>query len=144
MKNIYLGLLSVCLLTACRNGSIIEDQRNIKTAQKMFEAFNKHDWQNMADYYSDDALFLDPAYGDKYVHKTRKQTAAKYAEMQHMFADIHDDVESLHAVNDVVVVQFTSSGTPKGGEKWRLPICSVLTFNGEGKIIKDATYYDNF
>lgn len=129
--------LSACIKTDDRS------QENTEAAKSMFAAFNRHDWKAMAAHYADTASFLDPAFGHAYVKKTREETAGKYAEMQKMFADIKDDIDAVHAAGNVVTVQFTSSGTPTGGEKWHLPICAVLTFNNEGKIIKDATYYDN-
>ncbi|MCC8408845.1 nuclear transport factor 2 family protein [Mucilaginibacter sp. UR6-1] len=129
--------LSACIKTDDRG------QANAEAAKSMFTAFNRHDWKAMADHYADTASFLDPAFGPAYVKKNRAETAAKYADMQKMFADIKDDIDAIHATGDVVVVEFTSSGTPAGGQKWHLPICSILTFNKDGKIIKDATYYDN-
>lgn len=118
-------------------------EANIQAVKSMFAAFNRHDWKAMAGHYADTAGFLDPSLGTTYVKMTHAETAAKYAAMQKMFPDIKDDVTAIHAGDSVVVVEFTSSGTPAGGEKWHLPICSVLTFNKEGKIVKDATYYDN-
>ncbi|MBE9585257.1 nuclear transport factor 2 family protein [Mucilaginibacter sp. JRF] len=129
--------LSACIKTDNRGAA------NTAAAKSMFEAFNRHDWKAMANHYADTASFLDPSFGPQYVKKTRAETAEKYTAMQQMFADIKDDIDAIHASGDVVVVEFTSSGTPQGGQKWHLPICSVLTFNKDGKIIKDATYYDN-
>ncbi|MCD8741748.1 nuclear transport factor 2 family protein [Mucilaginibacter roseus] len=119
------------------------NETNISAAKSMFAAFNRHDWKTMAGHYADTARFLDPSLGQSYVKMTHAETAAKYAAMQKMFPDIKDDVTAMHASDSVVVVEFTSSGMPSGGEKWHLPICSVLTFNKDGKIVKDATYYDN-
>jgi ketosteroid isomerase-like protein len=100
----------------------------------------------MAACYSDTAEFLDPSFGTEYVKKTRAETAAKYAELQQMLPDIHDEIVDITASGDKVVVQFVSTGSAQGTdgkkETFTLPICSVLTIKG-GKIIKDATYYDN-
>ncbi|RYE15324.1 MAG: nuclear transport factor 2 family protein [Sphingobacteriales bacterium] len=119
-----------------------EGEKNIAAAKGMFAAFNNHNWEKMASFYTDTAEFLDPAFGQAYVRKTQPETAKKYAEMHQMFQDIKDDITGVTAAGDRVVVQFTSSGTPGGAAKWELPICSILTFK-DGKIIKDATYYDN-
>lgn len=140
--NILLIILSATVLCAC-NKPGDNTTVNTKTAKELFAAFNRHDWKAMASYYADTAEFLDPAFGPEPVKKTHEETIEKYTGMQQMFADIKDDISAVHATGDVVVVEFVSSGTPQGGTKWHLPICSVLTFNKNGKIVKDATYYDN-
>lgn len=138
----YIVIIIVLFITACGESGN-NGQANAKAAKSMFEAFNRHDWKAMASYYADTASFLDPSFGSRYVKKVRAETAGKYAAMQQMFPDIKDDINAVHTSGNVVVIEFTSSGTPAGGQKWHLPICSILTFNDKGKIIKDATYYDN-
>lgn len=59
-----------------------------------------------------------------------------------MFPDIKDSIVDMQAVDNQVVVQFVSSGSSGDSIHFKLPICSVLTF-ANGKIVKDATYYDN-
>lgn len=115
---------------------------NIKVAMQMFAAFNQHDWKKMANYYIEEAQFLDPAYGTEYVKKRREEIIVKYAGMEKMSPDIHDEIAGVYASGDKVIVEFVSSGSLKNGEKWSLPICSILTIK-QGKIIKDATYYNN-
>ena len=95
----------------------------------------------MAAFYSESAEFLDPSFGKEYVTRSREQTASKYFELATMFPDIVDDVQSVYAVDDKVTIEFISSGTSGDSVKFKLPICSILTFK-EGKIIRDATYYD--
>jgi ketosteroid isomerase-like protein len=107
----------------------------------MFDAFNRHDWNAMANYYSESASFLDPSFGPEYVTKTRQETAAKYAEMQKMFPDLHDELVGVYPSGDKVTVEFVSTGTISDSIKFSLPIITVLTFEN-GLIIKDATYYD--
>lgn len=141
MKYLIYLLPLVIIATGC-NTPDKQAEKNIAAAKKMFEAFNQHDWQKMASFYTDTAEFLDPAFGPDYVKKTRKETAEKYADMQQMFPDVNDNITDMSASGDRVTIQFVSSGTPAGQAKWHLPICSVLTFKDE-KIIKDATYYDN-
>lgn len=115
--------------------------QNEKLAQEMFEAFNQHDWDKMAAYYSPDADFLDPSFGTAYVTRTQDQTSEKYAKLQAMFPDIRDDIKEMYSSGDKVVVEFVSSGASGDSIRFALPIISVLTFR-EGKIIRDATYYD--
>lgn len=117
-------------------------QRNIELTQKMFAAFNAHNWQEMASCYAVDAQYLDPAYGQNFVYKSHQEIVAKYFEMQQLFPDIKDSIVDMQAVNNQVVVQFVSSGSSGDSIQFKLPICTVLTF-ANGKIVKDATYYDN-
>lgn len=115
--------------------------QNEKLTQEMFAAFNRHDWKGMAEYYADTAEFLDPSDGTEYVKKTRHETIAKYAEMEKMFPNVHDEVVTLFSHADKVAVEFISTGSGNG-EEFALPISTVLTF-ADGKIVRDATYYNN-
>lgn len=113
--------------------------KNVATAKKLFDDFNKHDWNAMVSVYAESATFLDPSYGKEYVSKTRSETALKYADMQKLFPDIHDEVVGIYPSGDVVTVEFVSTGKMDNGISFKLPIISVLTFK-DGLIIKDATY----
>jgi ketosteroid isomerase-like protein len=114
---------------------------NVSTVKQMFEAFNRHDWEAMASFYIDTAEFLDPSFGTAYVKQTRNETAAKYATLEKMYPDVRDNVVAIYSMGDVVGVQFVSSGTDSLGQKFSLPIGCFLTLKN-GKIVKDATYYD--
>lgn len=140
MKNIYLYIFTLAVSAACSSSDRAQEQ-NIALTQKMFEAFNNHDWQTMASYYTESASFLDPAFGKDYVTKTQQETAAKYSDMQKMFPDLHDEVVGLYPSGDKVTVEFIATGSMGDSVSFRLPIVSVLTFK-DGKIIRDATYYD--
>ena len=135
----YFGAIALSLIAfACSNANV----ENEKVVKQMFEYFNQHEWQKMAAQYSDKAEFLDPSFGVEYVTKTREETAAKYAEMQKMFPDLHDEVVGMYSVGDKVVVEFVATGSSGDSIQFKLPIASVLTIK-DGKIVKDATYYDN-
>lgn len=134
----WLMVVMIAFIVGCNN----EEQQNIELTQKMFAAFNAHNWQEMASCYAADAQYLDPTYGPNYVSKTQQEIVAKYFEMQQMFPDIKDSIVEMQAVKNQVVIQFVSSGSSGDSIQFRLPICTVLTF-ANGKIVKDATYYDN-
>jgi len=118
-----------------------KDNDKVVLAQKMFDAFNHHQWEVMANYYSDSALFLDPAFGKTYLKQSRSQTVEKYTLMQRVFPDIKDDVVAMYPSGDKVIVEFISTGTLASGDLFQLPIITVLTFK-DNLIVKDATYYD--
>ncbi|MGC3948481.1 MAG: nuclear transport factor 2 family protein [Chryseolinea sp.] len=128
------------LITGCREQPQ-SSNGNKQTALAMFEAFNKHDWQKMADYYAEDADFLDPSLGKDFVKQSRTQIVEKYQGMQQLFPDITDVVTGVHIDGESVIVQFTSHGTMSQGPTFTLPIITVLTFSN-GLITRDATYYD--
>jgi ketosteroid isomerase-like protein len=106
-----------------------------------FEAFNRHAWNEMTALYAENASFLDPSYGKEYVTKSRKETAEKYAGMQTMFPDMHDEVTGIYSSGDVVTVEFVATGSMNDSVHFKLPIVSVLTMR-DGLVIRDATYYD--
>lgn len=147
MKNkVCLILISVLFLTIGVINIVADDTlqfQNISIAKKVFEHFNQHNWEKMAELYSDPAEFLDPSFGQKPVKQMRRQTVKKYQEMQAIFKDIRDDVVQIYASGDKnVIVEFVSSGTASDGTKWTLPICTIFTIEN-GQITKDHTYYDN-
>jgi ketosteroid isomerase-like protein len=134
------ALTALVFLAACKSTPASHD-RNLTTAGKLFETFNRHDWKAMAELYADTASFLDPSFGMEYVRKTRTETAAKYAELQALFPDIHDEVVGMYPSADKVTVEFVSTGTAGDTLSFKLPIITVLTFK-DGVIVRDATYYD--
>ena len=117
------------------------NNENVEVVKNMFDAFNRHDWKAMADHYIDSASFLDPSFGKEYVIQSQADLASKYEEMQKFLPDIHDEVIGLYPSGDKVSAEFISTGTMPDGTKFSLPISCILTLEN-GKIIKDATYYD--
>jgi ketosteroid isomerase-like protein len=137
MKKVVIVIIAL-VFVACSD----EREANVASAKKLYEHFNAHDWKAMADLYSDKAEFLDPSFGKSYITQTRQQIVEKYSGMQQMFPDIHDEVKEMYAVDDKVIIQFVATGNSGDSIKLDLPICGILTFK-DGKIIRDATYYDN-
>lgn len=140
MKRIgFFNLLIILGLAGCRQSVPTNEHEALATG--MLEAFNRHDWKKMSEFYAEDADFLDPSFGKSYVKQSRAELAKKYAEMQKMFPDIRDDITDIHVAGETVIVQFTSRGTAVDGTYFELPIVSVLSFR-DGLIVRDATYYD--
>lgn len=129
------------LLIAACSPLMKQENKNSKVAEKLFEAFNSHNWEAMTDLYAEEAQFLDPSYGTEFVTKSRAETMAKYKEMETIFPNIHDEVKNIHTSGETVIVEFISTGTAADGTTFTLPIVSLLTIRN-GLIIKDATYYD--
>lgn len=131
-------MLGVLLFAQCTK----PQAANEEATRKMYAAFNAHNWKAMADCYAENAMFLDPSFGKEYVVQTHAQIEAKYAELNGMFPDIHDEVVEMYSIDDKVIIQFVATGQSGDSIKLKLPICGVLTFK-DGKIVRDATYYDN-
>jgi ketosteroid isomerase-like protein len=127
---------------ACTSSSPTQEETNTRHVQSMFDSFNRHDWKAMTEHYADSALFLDPSFGIEYVTQTRKETASKYADMEHLFPNVHDEVASIVAQGNKVAVEFISTGSSGDSLSFRLPISCVLTLRNN-LIVKDATYYNN-
>ncbi|RAJ08503.1 ketosteroid isomerase-like protein [Chitinophaga skermanii] len=107
----------------------------------MFAAFNAHNWTAMANCYSNDAKFLDPSIGQDFITQTHAETIEKYNGLQQAIPDIRDSIVHKYVDSNIVIVEFISKGTVEG-KPWQIPICAVLTVEN-GKIVRDATYYDN-
>lgn len=140
----FLSLLFFIQYSCVNNSNMENMENNIEIAKKSFAAFNAHNWEKQANYFSDTCQYLDPSYGDTHVVKSRIEKIEKYRKMEEMSPDFKDEITSIFGVGDKVVIQFISSGTAKteqGDYKWSLPICCVFTFQN-GLIIKDETYYN--
>jgi SnoaL-like domain len=109
-----------------------------------FKYFNAHNWQKMADMYIDSADMKDPAYGIQSIKMSKPEIIKKYDELLMAVPDVHDDVKAIHCAKSTATVEFVSSGTGPDKKKFELPICTIFTFNEQGKIMRDHTYYDNF
>ncbi|WP_115375866.1 nuclear transport factor 2 family protein [Adhaeribacter pallidiroseus] len=120
------------------------DTKNMDVVKQYFEHFNNHDWEKMAEMYSETTAFKDPSLGQGIVKQTREQIAQKYSELNEAFPDLKDDVIQVYPSGENhIIVEFVSSGTAPDDSKLELPICTIFTIEN-GKIVKDFTYYDNF
>jgi ketosteroid isomerase-like protein len=140
-KTILISVLIFSLFSCERKSSQISQNQDV--VKQLYEHFNKHDWQKMADLYVEITDFKDPSFGTEITKQTRQQTIQKYTDLAKIFPDIHDKVVQMYPSGEnVIVVEFVSTGTAADGTKFKLPICTIYTFEN-GKIAKDFTYYDN-
>ncbi len=132
------------LLISCNNKSEVMETENEKLVYQYFDYFNNHNWEKMAEMYTESAEFKDPTLGIKIIKQTRAQTIKKYAELNEIFGDLNDEIIQIYpSGNQNIIVEFVSSGTAVDGSKFQLPICTIFTIEN-GKITKDYTYFDNF
>src|SRR5688500_4110821 len=133
MKTIlYLGAL---LLLACGTQDASKDtDETLRTAKAVVDAFNKHDWEKMESLYADSVKLEDPAYPGG------KTGEAGMTDFYPAVPDVYDSVRNILVQGNTAVVEFVSTGTING-DKFSLPICSVLTIEN-GLVVSDRTYYD--
>jgi ketosteroid isomerase-like protein len=151
MKPVVPLFLLISALFSCTDSHVQQanpaaaaQEKNMQLVRQYYAHFNQHEWQKMAGMYVDTALFKDPSLGEGIVKQTRQETAAKYAQLNQVFPDLHDELVQLYPSGEHhVVVEFVSSGTAADSSTFTLPICTIFEFEN-GKITKDFTYYDNF
>ena len=140
MKKTFAFIIAIFIVVACKP----KTNPNETLVKQYFEYFNKHEWQKMADMYTETADFKDPSLGQGIVKQTRAQTFKKYSELNQLFPDLKDSVINIYPSGDNnIVVEFISTGTAPDKTTFKLPICTIFTIEN-GLITKDFTYYDNF
>jgi uncharacterized protein (TIGR02246 family) len=101
----------------------------------MFDAFNRHDADAMAQLYAADARLTS---SDFCRPRGRADVRRTYQALFAEFPDIRDDVERIIAEGDMVAVRFTATSR-KGA--LALPIQTMLRVRG-GLIVNDDTLFD--
>jgi ketosteroid isomerase-like protein len=107
------------------------------TAERLYQAFNKHDVTAMAALYHDDARLISP---DFCAPRGRADVERTYQTLFAAFPDLHDDVEEMLVDGDHVVVRFTSRAT-LDGRPFMIAIANFLTFR-DGRIVEDRDIFD--
>ncbi|MFD2286655.1 nuclear transport factor 2 family protein [Pedobacter petrophilus] len=117
---------------------------NSELINTYFDLFNKHEWEKMADLYTEEAEIKDPSVGQQVVKQSKQEIIQRYSEMQQMFPNLKNELVQVYPSGEShVIVEFVSSGTAADGSDFTLPICVIFTIEN-GKITKDFSYYDNF
>jgi hypothetical protein len=75
MGRIFPIILIVIAAFSCSSGDT--SMKKAELVKQMIDAFNRHDWEKMAGYYTEKADFLDPSFGTEYGPKSRKETVEK-------------------------------------------------------------------
>lgn len=147
MRKIFALIVITLVIISCNNqnqSKVVDTSKNEKIVKQYFEYFNNHDWKKMSEMYKETADFKDPSFGKGIVKQTRKQTEDKYAELNKIFLDLHDEIIQIYPSGENhIIVEFVSTGTAPDNSKLELPICTVFTIE-KGLITKDFTYFDNF
>ena len=144
----FLLTLLTLLLVSCGKEKMNEKtttmENNQQLIKKYFSYFNQHEWTAMANMYSQTAEFKDPSLGSGIFNQSRQEISDKYAELQQIFPDLHDEVVKIYPSGENhIIVEFISSGTAADETQFELAICTIFTIEN-GLITQDFTYYDNF
>lgn len=128
-------LMPLCMIFACKDS--VKPTDNVQLTLRIFEAFNAHDWEKMAEYYADSFEYGSPdsQFG------TKAELIAYYRKLHEAFPDIHDRLVNIYPSGEHVVVEFVATGSSPEGHQLALPIMGVLTFKS-GQVVRDVTYYD--
>lgn len=145
MKKIALILLIAGILSSCEDKKVDNmNMKNEKLVKTYFDHFNKHEWEKMADLYSETAEIKDPSIGKSMVKQNKKEIIQRYSELSSIFPNLKDEIVQIYPSGDKhMIVEFVSSGTAADGSNFLLPICVIFTIEN-GKITKDFSYYDDF
>ena len=132
-------IISLCCLGAASGGN-----KSADLVQKQFAAWNAHDADQVASFYTDDVVYEDVAFGLKaHGHSEMRKLAADF------FAGVPDlklEVVSNTSIGNRGSVEWVFSGTDVGlyktGRKFSVRGASVYELRG-GKFSSNRDYYDS-
>jgi len=144
MKNRSLMPLLVSVVLVCLALAADQKPKNSALIEKEFAAWNAHDPDKVASFYTDDVVYEDVAYG---------MTAHGHAEMRKLAADFFAAVPDLklEPVNSFVEnghgsVEWVFSGTDAGlyktGKKFSVRGASLFEVR-DGKFLRNKDFYDS-
>lgn len=124
----------------------------LDTVKQMIEAFNRHDADAVAAFFSDNAVAPDPAYPEPLRGKEaiRKDMADFFV----TFPDIETRATESVASGDTVATEWQMTGTHKGplntpdgpveatGRPVRINVATFARLNEQGLITEHRRYYD--
>jgi steroid delta-isomerase-like uncharacterized protein len=124
--------------------------RNVETFKVGHQGFNRRDFDAVVNLMDENAIYHDRAR-----NLTFRGRAGFKEFMQGWvtaFSNCQVHEPSYTDAGDTVIAEFTGRGTndgplgplPPTGKSMEFPICEILRFNSDGKIISGAIYYDQF
>jgi steroid delta-isomerase-like uncharacterized protein len=122
--------------------------RNVETVRAAHQAFNRRDFDAVVNSMTEDVSYRDQARDVTYNGR------AGFREFMQGWVTTFSNASASGATyidaGDTVVAEFTGTGVndgplgpmPATGRSVKFAICEVFRFNGEGKIVSGAIYYD--
>jgi steroid delta-isomerase-like uncharacterized protein len=120
----------------------------IQLVEEHIRLENLHDLDGILDTFGKDARYDDEPWGDHRVG--RDQVHLYYKQLFAAAPDLQIDVRQQYAIDEVVILEVTISGTATGdwrglpgtGVSFRFPLCAIYTFDQEDKLLGEKIYYD--
>lgn len=148
LKTLLACLCIGMLLSACGGGN---DQLK-QLVKNHFNALNRHDAKLLVKDYNPNVEVTSSGWTG--IHNGTREVMFDNAQNFHVSPDLRYDIEHVYFSGDsIITVQYTTSGTltnPEAstpvkllGKKYLLDKCTVFTLR-DHKIVKEATYYDQF
>ncbi|MEX1253133.1 MAG: ester cyclase [Dehalococcoidia bacterium] len=114
--------------------------------KEFFEAFNNRDWDKMRSMLSSDFTYTG---GDGVVQRGPDAGLAVAQMFATAMPDAKIEVTRMHSAGNVVVAEFTGTGTQTGnfmdvpptGRKVTMPVCDVVEVR-DGQIVAEREYMD--
>lgn len=114
----------------------MSEQANIRVVEKIFEALNAHELGRNPELVSTDFRADQPGASSPL---TQDQNNAYTQGFIDAFPDLHFDIRQIIAQGDYVVINWTGSGTHKGG--LRTPTGDVIPPTGKHAIVPGSSTY---
>lgn len=140
-------LLCVCtMLLSCGHDQLKQ------LVKDHFNALNRHDINMLVKDYDPDVQVTSSGWMG--IHNGTRELIFDQTQNFHVSPDLRFDVEHVYFSGDsIITVQYTISGTLTNpakdtpvsviGKKYLLDKCTIFTIR-DHKIVKEATYYDQF
>jgi steroid delta-isomerase-like uncharacterized protein len=122
--------------------------RNVEILAASHEAFNRRDFDAIANIMTEDVVYHDRARG--VVFRGREEFKQFLQGWATAFSDARVSEPTYIDAGDMVVTEFRGRGTndgpmgplPPTGKQLDCPFCEMFRFNAKGQIVSGGIYYD--
>ncbi len=115
-------------------------QTNLETVKRMYELFNKRQWQEIASLYTEQAAFLTNNQ-DSFITHSKDEIPSIFEAFERKYPGIQEKILYIEESGDLVYVQFLTSGKTKSGKPWQQIAWTIFTVENR-KIARVASYYN--
>jgi predicted ester cyclase len=122
--------------------------RNVETCRSAHQAFNRRDFEAIANTLIEEVVYLDRARENTF--RGKKEFKAFMQGWVTAFPDAQITEPTYIDAGDAVIAQFLGRGTNDGpfgpfgptGKPVRFHFCEILRFNEKGLVVSGDAYYD--
>jgi steroid delta-isomerase-like uncharacterized protein len=122
--------------------------RNVETFRSAHQAFNRRDFEAIANTLTEDVIYRDRARDTVFRGKT--EFTAFMQGWVTAFSDAQISEPTYIDAGDAVIAQFSGQGTNDGplgpfgatGKPVKFHFCEILHFNEKGLVVSGDAYYD--